>query len=100
MYSSHYVKDRIARENLIKQIGIGTAVATVRIDRGHPAGPELHTLTTTGIIVIHNEATGKLVTKLIARPGQIRRYYTNGSQPPQKVIDLARDHQRLFYNYM
>ena len=64
MYSNHYVKDRIAREQLIRQIGIGKAVATVRIDRGHPNGPELHTLTTTGIIVIHNEATGKLIREV------------------------------------
>ena len=99
MYSSHYVKDRIARENLIKQIGIGRAVATVRIDRGHPAGPELHTLTTTGIIIIHNEATGKLVTKLIARPGQIRKRF-KVTPEIERIIQIAALHQSLNYNHV
>ena len=99
MYSSHYITDRVARENLIKQIGIGTAVATVRIDRGHPAGPELHTLTTTGIIVIHNEATGKLVTKLIARPNQIRKRF-KVTPEIERIIQIAALHQSLNYNHV
>ena len=97
MYSNHYVRDRVAREQLIRQIGIGKAVATVRIDRGHPNGPELHTLTTTGIIVIHNEATGKLITKLIARPNQIRKRFKSTPEI-EKIIQLAIVHQQLQYN--
>lgn len=97
MYSKHYVKDRVAREQLIRQIGIGKSVATVRIDRGHPAGAELHTLTTTGIIIIHNELTGKLVTKLIARPNQIRKRF-KVTPEIERIIQLAVIHQKLQYN--
>lgn len=42
------------------------------VDRGHPNGPEIHSVTDTGIIVVHNQRTGKMVTKLIARPGQVK----------------------------
>ena len=98
MDSKHYSNDRIARETLIAQIGIGKAISTVRIDRGHPAGAELHTITTTGIIIIHNERTHKMVTKLIARPGQIRRYFNTITPEIEKVIQIARLHQQLMYN--
>ena len=48
---------------------MGNPVRTFKWDKGHPNGPELHTITDTGIIVIRNERTGKLITTLIARPG-------------------------------
>ena len=76
MTSRHYTADRNAREELIKRIGNGTAITTIKVDRGHRNGAELHTITTTGIIEIRNERTHKLITKLIARPQQIKRYFT------------------------
>lgn len=100
MYSTHYVKERIAREKLIAEIGIGEAVATIKLDRGHPAGAELHTITTTGIIVIRNVHSGKIVTKLIARPGQVRRYFDEIAPEVEKIIQIARIHQQLMYNEM
>ena len=74
MTSRHYNRDRVMRERLIKEIGIGKEIATFRVDRGHVNGAELHTITTNGIIVIRNERTNKMITKLIARPNQIKRY--------------------------
>lgn len=90
MTSKHYTKDRQKREDVIKLIGLGKVVDTFEIDRGHYNGPEIHEITTTGIINIYNKRTQKLITKLIARPGQIKRYYTAGKAPKniiQKAID-------------
>ena len=74
MTSRHYNRDRVAREKLIKEIGIGKEIKTVRVDKGHPNGAELHTITTNGI--------------------QIRRYGIED----KKVIEIARKHQTLGYN--
>lgn len=98
MTSRHYTADRKAREELIAKIGNGNAIATIRVDRGHKNGAELHTITTTGIIEIRNERTHKLVTKLIARPQQIRRYFTRTTAEIERVIKIATEHQKLGYN--
>ena len=94
MTSRHYNKDRVAREKIIRKIGLGKEVKTVRIDKGHPNGPELHTITSNGIVIIRNERTKKLITKLIARPNQIRNYGIEDV----KIIEIARKHQTLGYN--
>ena len=100
MNTKHYTNDRIERENLIRQIGIGEEVATFRVDRGHPNGAELHTITTTAIIIIRNERTNKIVTKLIARPGQIDRYFNEKTAEVLKLRAIAREHQLKRYNEM
>ena len=93
MTSKHYTDDRKVREELIKKIGLGNEIGTFRVDKGHPKGAELHTVTDTGIIIIRNERTHKMVTKLIAR-NQIKRYGIED----KKVIEIARKHQSLGYN--
>ena len=98
MYSKHYVSERIEREKIIQKIGVGVAVDTFKVDRGHINGPELHTITSTGIIIIRNERTNKIVTKLIARPGQIKRYYDEVPEIIEKVIAIAKIHQQMGYN--
>ena len=100
MISKHYIDERVERENKIKEIGIGEAVATFRVDRGHRNGAELHTITTTAIIIIRNERTNKMVTKLIARPGQIERYFDEKTETVLKLIKIAREHQAKGYNKM
>lgn len=98
MKSKHYIKDRVAREKLIREIGIGKEIATFRVDRNHRDGAELHTITSNGIIIIRNENTHKMVTKLIARPNQIRRYFPKETKEIKNIIEIARVHQRLGYN--
>lgn len=98
MYSKHYISERIEREKLIQKIGLGVELDTIRVDRHHINGAELHTITSTGIIIIRNERTNKIVTKLIARPGQIRRYYDEVPKIMEKVIQIAKVHQELGYN--
>lgn len=96
--SNHWTKDRQLRAELIAQIGEGKVVKEVIIDKHHPAGAELHILSDTGIITIENARTHKMVTKLIARPGQLKRFFPNGNIP-QALINITRQHQKLAYNY-
>lgn len=98
MTTAHYTSERERREELIKKIGEGTSYAKFNVDRGHKDGPEIHVLTTTGIIIIYNAITKRLVTKLIARPGQIYRYYQDGNAP-QNIVNIARQHTALGYNH-
>lgn len=92
MTSTHYKNYRYIREKKIRNIGEGKTYAEFFVDRGHKDGAERHVLTTTGIIVVYNALTNRLVTKLIARPGQIRRYYPDGGAPVD-ILNLAYQHQ-------
>jgi len=102
MTSKHYNSERVSREYLIDfGIGLGHVVNDFVINRGHKDGPEIHSITDTGIILIHNQKSGKMVTKLIARPGQIARYYlAEGRIAPQSIVDIAREHQKKGYNHI
>ena len=99
MLSVHYINDRQARESLIREIGQGRIVDTFIVDKGHPNGAERHEVSTTGIVVIYNARTNKLITKLIARPNQIRRYYeAEGRVAPEDILQIAYEHQQKKYN--
>lgn len=98
MTSKHYMTDRQRREEIIKQIGKGTEVKRVVLDKGHKNGAEIHVISSTGIVTIYNQRTKKLITKLIARPGQIRRYWKN-EEAPEELIQIARQHQKMNYNH-
>ena len=53
-----------------------------------------------GNIIIYNKKTNKMITKLIARPGQIRRYYKDG-KAPKNLIEKAIDNTvKNHYNYI
>lgn len=97
MTSIHFTRDRQDRETLIKEIGSGKVVKRVVVDRGHRNGPEIHEVTDNAIVNIYNQKTGKLITKLIARPNQIRRYYEEG-KAPKEILDKAYDHMKKGYN--
>lgn len=98
MTSLHYTTDRTARENLIRKIGVGNEIATFKVDRGHKNGAELHTITSNAIIIVRNARTNKIVTKLIARPNQIKRYFTNNTIDISEIVKIAQKHQQLGYN--
>ena len=99
MNSKHWRADRQRRSQVIAQIGMGQVVKEVTVDRGHKNGPEIHKITTTGLVVIYNKRTGIMVTILIARPNQIKRYFEE-EQAPQEIINLAFEHMRAGYNKM
>ena len=94
--SRHYQTDRQERERVIKEvIGYGKVVKVVFFDGKQ--GEEMHEITSTGIINIYNVKKGRLITKKIARPGQIRRYWTDGNAP-QELVNLAYEHTKKNYN--
>lgn len=92
MVSKHYTYQRNRREDFIEKIlGEGHIVDGFIVDKGHYKGAECHSITDNGIIIVHNLTTGKLVTKLIARPPQIKRYYEyTGRKPPSEYEDILR----------
>lgn len=100
MASRHWENDRQRRSRIIAQIGMGQVIKEVVVDRGHKNGPEIHKVTTTGLVVIYNQQTGIMVTILIARPNQIKRYFEKEEQVPQETINLAFEHMKAEYNKM
>jgi hypothetical protein len=101
--TNHYKNKRYNREKFIDEhLGNGHVVDEFVVDRGHPNGAERHCITDNGIIIVYNVVTGKLVTKLLARPQQIKRYYesTGKKHPPEydNILKLAYQHQCLGYN--
>ena len=99
MASRHWENDRQKRSKIIAQIGMGQVIKEVVVDRGHRNGPEIHKVTTTGLVVIYNQRTGIMVTILIARPNQIKRYFEE-NKVPQEIINLAFEHMKAGYNKM
>lgn len=92
--SDHYSEDRQDRDAFIRDvIGVGNIIDSFVVDRGHPGGAEIHSVTDTAIIIIHNQKTKKLITEIIARPEQLRRLYRgSGKKIPRKVLSLAYKH--------
>lgn len=101
MVSNHYKNKRCKRERIINEHcnGDGKVIDSFVVDKGHVKGLERHDITDTGMIIVYNLNSQKLVTKLIAREGQIRRYYVNsGREPPLYLINLCRWHEDMGYN--
>lgn len=99
--SNHYKNKRYKREKFIEKrlYGNGKVIDSFIVDRGHKDGPEKHCITDTGLIIVYNALSQKLVTKLIARPQQIKRYYKDvGRKAPRWLLDLANWHNTLHYN--
>ena len=84
-YARHGRTTRIA-----ETVGFGHVVRQCLVDTGHSAGCEVHVLTSTGIVLVFNARSGKLVTVLVARPGQVTRYYEPfGEDVPDWLMNRA-----------
>lgn len=101
MKTKHYDEERNEREKFIKEnIGDGKVIRSFVVDKGHKDGAEIHSITDTGLIIIRNIYTGKIITMLIARPNQLNRLYkTINTTPPKWLIDLAMKHEKLNYHH-
>lgn len=93
--SKHYTNDRQARENIAKKIG-GTHYVK-KVLYNYKGKIQKHYITDTAIIEVRDNDTDMLITKLIARPGQIKRYYEKG-KAPKELINVAYEHLQLGYN--
>lgn len=99
MTSNHYSNCRVDRNELIQQIGLGKVVESFAVDKGHKDGSEIHIVTSTGLIVVFNRNSHKMVTILIARPNQINRYYDMvGRKAPEWLLNIAYEHFKLGYH--
>ena len=102
--SKHYIRNRSDREDFIREHlgGDGNVVDSFVIDKFHPMGKELHEVTDNGLIIIRNLNSGKICTKLIARPNQIMRLYeADGREKPpeyENILKLAQKYKELGYN--
>ena len=96
--SKHWINDRVKRNALIEKIGLGVEIKRAVVDKGHRNGAEIHVISSTGIIAIYNQKTGKLITKLIARPGKIKQYYREDEMIPEELLKITREHQRMKYH--
>ena len=98
--TEHFDLDRQDRDNFIHNVlGIGNVIEEFVVDRGHVGGAEIHSVTDTGIIIIRNQLTDRLITELIARPAQLRRLYqTRGEKPPNWLLSLAYKNNKERYN--
>ena len=99
MDTTLHTNKRLKRINfIIDNIGIGKVIKEVTVDRGHRDGIEIHAITDTGIIIIKNRRKNSIITMLIARPEQIRRYYREDEVVPEEVIEIALEHEKKGYN--
>ena len=95
--SMHWTNDRAERNAVINMLGgVGNPIFEAVVDKGHPAGPERHIVTDNAIITIKNLYTNKMVTRLIATPGQLKRY---GKPIPQAVMQKAIANVRAGLNH-
>ena len=101
MTSLHYNDSRYYREMFISNYlgGDGEIIDSFVVDKGHKDGIERHCITNHGVIIVYNVNSGKMVTKLIARPQQVKRYYVNTDKcPPKNVLELCLEHQKMGFN--
>lgn len=99
--SNHYKNKRYKREKFISRClcGDGKVIDSFIVNKGHRDGLERHCVTDTGLIIIYNVNSGKLVTKLIARSNQIKKlYYGTDKEPPPSLLRLAEWHESMRYN--
>lgn len=74
----HFQYERNARILEFKtKIGSGSIVASFVVDKAHINGYERHIIYDNGIILIVNERSKRIITVIIARPSQIKRYWLN-----------------------
>lgn len=89
--SGYFHRDRHERiMRIAKTVGFGHIVRQCLVDTGHRAGCEVHVLTSTGIVFVFNAHSRKLITVLVARPGQVARYYEPfGEDVPDWLMNRA-----------
>lgn len=73
-YTKH-VEDRLNRFRFASELGDNyTLVNSYVVNTGHENGLEIHSVYSNGMVVIANQDSRKIVTVLIARPMQLKRY--------------------------
>ena len=98
----HNAYENYLRNKNVRDIlgGYGNPLYSFIVDKGHRNGDEIHTITDNGVIIIQNYNTKKFITCLIAREGQIRRYFANGVIPIEvySILGKCREYYNKGYN--
>jgi len=104
--TKHSVSERADRlYKAFSLIGNTDCVLDVfEVDKGHPAGSEIHCVLNSGVIIILNKRKYEngwngLITALIARPNQVHRLYKAcGLKPKKELIEKCYVHQKQGMN--
>lgn len=97
-FSVHYQTERSERERFINEF-IGLGEEQYAFEYPYNGTTQIHKITTTGIVNVYDRTGERLITRLVARPQQIRRYFeANGRRAPASLVDLARKHAYQGYN--
>jgi signal transduction histidine kinase len=97
-FSLHYQNERTERERFIEEnIGYGDEIYSFEYD--YNGAKQIHKITDTGLINVYDRDGGKLITRLVARPQQIKRLFNqHGEQAPRDLVRLADYHARNNFN--
>lgn len=89
--TDHINEQRKKRYLLINKYNQNAKIdRTFLVDKGHPNGPELHSVSKNAVIFIINASTRKFITVLFARPNQVRRLYEEcGLELPKNIHNRA-----------
>lgn len=90
---SRHTQERMARQHVVEKLK-GQVHMSFIVDTDHPNGLEVHTVLTSGVVVIGNLESKKLITWLIARVSQITRYGVSD----KKIIERAIQNTRMGLN--
>lgn len=96
--SYHYSKDRQVREKVITEmIGNGKIIKTVTMQEKNRSFPATYQISDTGIVTILDVSMTMIITRIVASPNRLRRYYQN--EPlPEKLLKNAINNVRKGYD--
>lgn len=97
-FSQHYQNERSERERFIKEF-VGLGEEKYAFEYEYNGTKQIHRLTDTGIINVYNREGDYLITRLVARPQQIKRLFeSRGERAPRELVTLAHEHNVKGYN--
>jgi hypothetical protein len=86
---SAHTLERMARQHVVETLK-GEVHMSFIVDTNHHNGLEVHTVLTSGVVVIGNLKGKRLITWLIARPNQLKRYGIGNKDIITKSIQNTR----------
>ena len=89
--SLHYTYEKVERQELIKQIGLGKVIHSCEQYDTKRGRMFRYEITDTAVLIVKNIENTYIITKMIARPSRIRKYWDNA---PDEIIELAVKHHR------
>ena len=100
--TGHWQNDNPNRKNYVQSQKSSTPLRAFVVDKGHKNGAEVHVVHDNATIYIFNRRTHRKITVLVARPGQIRRYWNKGWVPAdiKPLLNLAFENQKQELNQL